>query len=135
MSTELKDSYLAAIVDGEGHIGIQYRPNKRHVSNIIIEMTHPDPITMFQQEFGGPIYQKVIPSGKTSYRYVVEPSKQEGFLNRLLPHMKVKSPQAQCVLQLINLKKQYPVKGQFHKLPTVINAEKQLFNIVKALNA
>lgn len=128
-------SYLAAIVDGEGHIGIQQRENRRYTSVIAIEMTNPEPITMLQNTFGGHIWQKIIKSGKISYRYGVPPENQEHFLKELLPYMKVKCPQAQCVLQLINTKKKYPTKGGYHKLESVISQEKRLFNLVKTLNA
>lgn len=135
MTNDVNKSYLAAIVDGEGHIGIQEREGRRYISVIAVEMTNPEPINMLQNTFGGHIWQKIIKSGKISYRYSVKPDDQETFIKELLPYMRVKSPQAQCVLQLIDTKKRYPVKGQYHKADIAINQQKRLFNLVKTLNA
>lgn len=132
-----KISYLAGVFDGEGHIGIkrQVTPTTLFSGRAIIEMTNDEPITMFRDEWGGQINQKILPSGKISYNYAVPSGKLEEFLLQLTPHLKVKNKQAITLMKFLQLKKQYPRKGGFSTSDECQQKQGQLYSIIRTLNA
>lgn len=134
-NNDVTKSYLAGIVDGEGHVGIHPNNNGQYYGQILIEMTNREPIEMFQKMFGGNIQKKVLKSGKPAYRYLVSKDKEIEFIDTISPFLKIKNPQAQCIKELTTVHKKYPIKGGSYKSEASISTQKRLYNLVKAFNA
>lgn len=137
-SQDEKISYLAGIFDGEGHIGIKRQtstPQIFYTGRAAIEMTNDEPVTMFKEEWGGNIHQKILKSGKISYYYYVPTHKLEDFLLKMTPHLKVKNKQAITLMKFLHLRKQFPRKGGFSVSDECHQKQHQLYSIIRTLNA
>lgn len=107
MPTKLVLAYLAGLVDGEGciYVGKHFNhPQKKTRYRLRLQVTNTNKIIpeIFQQEFGGWIYQH-NPKDKTwkvRYDWVISDKKAENVLKILLPYLLIKKQQVKLALTL-----------------------------------
>lgn len=100
-------SYLAGIIDGEGSIGIEHlspdnKSRKKDYYNCRLTVINTDEplMKLLKTYFGGSYDQrKKIDGRKICYRWHVFGKRLETAINELIPHLRIKKPQALIVMQ------------------------------------
>lgn len=108
-SNKIINAYLAGIIDGEGHIGInrtktcpQKRINPRYQAEIIVVNTDLRLIELFVDQLGGSYCErkKVKEWHKTTYAWKVSSTTARDVCARLLPYLFLKKEQAKQIIRL-----------------------------------
>jgi len=114
-------SYLAGVFDGEGSICIirispkkGKRPTPTYRGVVEIAMTERLILQLFQNIFGGDIYQHKPrnPQNKLVYLWRIRDFRCIAFLNDLMPFLILKHPQAEVMMHFLKNKPQRGRKGQ-----------------------
>lgn len=113
--------YLAGVIDGEGHIGIEKtkRNNKaryispRYMPNVCVINTSKELIDWLQRKWGGSVNvrsKKMTswrPHWKTCYRWRLNQGRIAEFLTAIRPYMIVKRRQVDLMLRYYKERKSY----------------------------
>ncbi len=138
-SPETEFAYLAGFFDGEGSVMVDARkvysagrPNRNHHQSptVVVKVgnTDPKPLLRFQKVFGGRVYREPdvrALRNKPIYSYRAYENMSRVILERLLPHLTTKRPQAELALKLYRLKETLSPKD-FSQTP-------ELFELVQRL--
>ena len=99
-------AYLAGIIDGEGSIGLYRRSVKSFRPSLKVEMNDLGAIEYIQNNFGGRVYQSDQES-RTNKSYVLRFDTLKDIKHILTickDKLKIKKPQAEAVLQYLEVK-------------------------------
>lgn len=135
-------AYLAGFFDGEGSVMVDTRkvycagrPNRNHHQSPTVAVkvgnTDPKPLHRFRRVFGGRVYREPDPRSvrnnrnKPMYSYRAYENTSRVILEKLLPHLMTKRPQAELALQLYHLKETLSPKD-FSQTP-------ELFDLIQRL--
>lgn len=132
-------AYIAGLIDGEGTIFIAERhPTNARIPNFLVhvavKMTQPDGIEVINRFFPVGFYRYERQNGWSPiYHYALDGKKAEDFLEKLLPYLRVKLPQAMLALKLREIPK---LKGGAgcHTPKSVLEARKALTDAISRLN-
>ena len=121
--SDILDSYLAGIIDGEGSIMVRksrYRLKGKHkdcinpsyTPRVAFKNTNEDVIKLFKKRFGGHYHKdKKLYQSKIGYRqrklmfsYDSENQTAYKIIEKLIPYLVIKKKQAICILKLKKLK-------------------------------
>lgn len=88
---DLKLSYAAGLIDGEGCIGTYWnKVHKNYQLRITVEMVDGEGIDVLIDLFGGKLYHKIFETRRDTYSWMVFGSVAENSLKELLPFLHVK---------------------------------------------
>jgi hypothetical protein len=107
-----QSAYIAGIVDGEGHIGVQYKRPKKHYWSphyqplVIVTNTWLPLLEWCQTRTGiGTISPRAKVLGrKNAYAWYLRSDEQVTFLHVVLPYLIVKAEQARTLLEFHNIR-------------------------------
>ena len=141
-------AYLAGLIDGEGYIGIKKTDNRKDCVNaqyherIQIRMINEKAIKLFKQTFGGSYYHESIHSmysKKPLYCYQASDKIAADIIQKLIPFLIIKKPQAHLVLELRkskndpeSRKRGSPAKRVMK--PEIIKFREKLYNQIKLIH-
>lgn len=136
-------SYMAGLIDSEGSISISrsIRKDKLHWKPayngfISIGNTAKIMIDLMIENFGGTYTIECVPNRKPMYRWITRSSnKVISILETLLPYLKVKSRQAEIVINFCKSKKTYGFQRNKGLPKKEIQKREGLFRKVRELNA
>lgn len=127
----LHPAYIAGIMDGEGCIGLYFRPERRHIKPLIrIVNTNREIIDMLATEFGGYItITKADGIRKEKYTWSLTNLKSiQNFLSTIYSYLTIKRPQATKMLMWC----EYRLNGSYNKKYT--ERDLQLIDEYKIMN-
>jgi hypothetical protein len=95
-------AFMAGVIDGDGHIGIQKHP---YFSPSIQFVNESKPLMNWAVlHFGGSVRKENIPSGKEFYRWVLYGKKaQKQFIADIAPYLIVKRTQTEVLSRFLDL--------------------------------
>lgn len=99
-------AYLAGVMDADGCLTISSKvtsKGKTHLyATLLVEQTKPESVQAFAETFGGKVcfVRKKNPRHKDVYRWQIWKTSQVlDAVERMLPHLRIKSAQAQLILR------------------------------------
>ena len=105
--TELEKSYLAGILDGEGHITIRIRHLLKRYYSPFIEVTNTRKLLLewIQSRWGGSIVEdsyarKNRSNTATCWKWRIESNRVKDVLKQVMPYLVIKKEQAQLVISM-----------------------------------
>lgn len=105
-------AYMAGILDGEGCFSItKTKPsdciNPRYTGRVMIGMTDKEVISLFYEKFGGSMLIERVQNRKPIYRWklVGDSERVINFLEKIIPYLICKKPQAEILLEYVKTKK------------------------------
>jgi hypothetical protein len=156
MLTETEKAWLAGFVDGEGSITIskqirKNRPSPAYRALIEVANTNKAPLEFIMKEYGGKIYhaheKRRRKNGKKwsdAFTWYCPISVSERLLTDIFPYLRVKSKQAEIVLEFIRHIKtlnREPIRDKFgriagskHLTKEELDYRESLYSKVRSLN-
>jgi hypothetical protein len=112
--SEIDLAKMAAVIDCEGHIAINYTPSNRHYAlHVTVGNTNFRLLEWCQERFGGAIYE-IFPKKKRGPEYAhakrwrIQNAPAAELLIKCLPHFIMKRPQAEIAIRFQRTK---PIPG------------------------
>ena len=104
--------YTAGIIDGEGHIGLNHRNNKRQIK-VVVGITNTDKKLMkwLENIWGHKAYphnnNRIVPNCKPLYQWVIQDSQAIEMIKAIRPYLKLKTEKASLAMAYWDLHEQY----------------------------
>jgi len=134
-----RNAYYAALVDGEGGIGIvqawQPKGKRQHQLRIRTWNTKPAPLYLGKKYFGGNISEQHKERIKSLFVWTLTGYKALSFLTKILPFMQIKHEQAKLAIEFMALPRFSRCEGGPIALPKKDWDEREGFSLaIKKLN-
>lgn len=100
--SETDKAYLAAILDGEGCLGIYKTKGKYYVTKVQVTNTRYELLQWLQERWGGTIYSRKFERGnrKECWLWSVAANKAKDVVSAALPYLLLKRAQALAIIQV-----------------------------------
>ena len=138
MVNKLERSYFAALVDGEGTIGITTtgpKDKKYHQLVVKVSNTYPAPIYRAKELWEGYVYSTQRGRKKRIYIWSLTGYKAAKFLTDILPYMQIKHQQATVAIEYMTLPSGPKVFTRKNPTPASVIAERRRYaSEIKRLN-
>lgn len=128
--SKLTASYLAGFIDGEGYFGIYpVRQGKHFISCVKVANTNKEIIEWLHSSFGGFFYTRHFQSkSKDAHTWTLTDKRVVPFIEKIVPYLKIKRPQAELVLKREKLKLKLKNMGERKGMVYPVNILKEIEN-------
>lgn len=141
--SKLTASYLAGFIDGEGYFGIYpvSREGRKtyYISCVKVANTNKEIIEWMHNSFGGFFHTRHFANNcKTAYTWTLTDARVVPFIEKIIPYLKIKRPQAELVLKREKLKLKLKNMGERKGMVYPDNILKEIENCcteIRKLNA